>query len=174
MRKQNLNMTRLTFSLSWETTKESPHGLDLDIAAFMLSAEKRIPEARNFVFYNNISCPDKAIFLAEDDRTGQIGETMNIDLTRIPSHIEEIILVAGVFEGKQKSITFGDTRNAVAILTEDDTRTEICRYILNTAFPNAVTMEFGRLFYRFNRWRFEALGIGYADGFSRFVDKFVV
>ncbi len=166
-------LSHLTFSLSWETTGHFPNGADLDIAAFMLSPDKKIPDAQHFVFYNNLYSPAKALFLEEDDRTGQRGETMTIDLSRLTENIEEIILVAGVFNGKEKGISFGKMRNAVATLKDTQSGVEICRYILNTAFPNAITMEFGRLFYRLNRWRFESLGVGYEDGFNRFLDKFV-
>lgn len=165
-------LSQLTYSLTWETTGNFPNGIDLDIAAFMLSPVKKIPEAQYFVFYNNRFSPSKSVFLEEDDRTGQRGETMSIDLSRVEEGIEEIILVAGVFKGKEKSIPFGHLRNAVAILKDANTGVEICRYILNTAFPNSSSMEFGRLYYRLNRWKFESLGVGYEDGFNRFLDKF--
>ena len=169
-----LTLGNLSFSISWETTIQFPHGLDLDLGAFMLAGDKKIPDAGRFVFYNNRYATEKALFLEEDDRTGQMGETISLDLNRVKPDVEEIILVISVFNGKEKGITFGDTRNAVAILRNIDTNTEICRYVVNTACPNSVGMEFGRLFYRFNRWRFESLGVGYEDGFPYFLDKFAV
>lgn len=169
-----MSLTHLTFSLSWQVSPPNLQGIDMDIAAFLLAEDKKIIDERGLVFYHNPQSPDAAVQLSFDDRIGKEGEIMHLDLTKIDPKIEEIILVASIYEGKEKGISFGKASRATLMLSDDDSTTLLKQSFLHTEFMNETAIEFGRLFFRFGRWRFEGLGIGYVGGLERFVDKYVV
>lgn len=169
-----MSLSQLSLSLSWQAVGSLQYGIDLDIAAFMLAEDKKIPDERFLVYYHNPQSADGAIQLSFDDRQGGEGEMMEIDLTKVDKKIEEIILIASVYEGSQNKLTFGKSVNAHLCLKDKENGNVIKETNLSLAFSGESSIEFGRLFYRFNRWRFESLGIGYSADFDRFVDKYVV
>lgn len=167
-----MSLTKLKFIVDWE-----PHATqraDLDAVVFMLAADKWIPTESHIVYHGNAASTDGAVIHQGDDRNGLKGEIIEIDLSKVGKEIEEIILAVCVFGAEPQTIkTFGETPHAIAALYDAESNTEIKRIDLKEGYVNDNSMEFGRLFFRFNKWRFESLEVGYLGGLEKFVNKYV-
>lgn len=84
--------------LGWDPNEGTGYDFDLDASAFMLGSNGKIPTDDYFVFYNNQKSPDNSVESTGDDLTGGNSdggddETLNVDLTKVSSQIQEIVLL---------------------------------------------------------------------------------
>lgn len=150
------DITEFTVNVAWSADKDvNPR--DVDVVAFELGADTKVPTDDEFVFYNQPTSPDGAVRLSID---GDREQGIAIDLTAVDSEIERITVGAAI-DGE----TFGDVGAlSVTVDTADIT--------LATAVLDAATTERSMIIvevYRRNgAWRLRALGQGYDDGLAEF------
>lgn len=163
--------------LGWDPNEGSGYDFDLDASAFMLGSKGKIPAGEYFVFYNNPKSPDGSVESTGDDLTGGNSdggddETLNVDLTKVDSQIQEIIFTATIYKAAERRQNFGQVRNSYIRIYDAKTNTEIARYDLDEDFSIETAVEFGRL-YRYNgEWKFEAIGNGSKGGMESLVNKY--
>ena len=150
---------------------------DLDASAFMLGSNKKIPNDNYFIFYNNPKSPDGAVESTGDDTTGGNSdggddETLNVDLQKVDSSIQEILFVATIYKADERKQNFGQVRNSYIRIYNSITNEEIARYDLDEDFSIETAVEFGRLYRRGEEWKFEAMGIGNKGGLQALVNKY--
>lgn len=181
----DIGLQKIGIGLGWDPN-ETPSGedFDLDASAFMLGANGQIPSEGFFVFYgsakdtvsNRPVSPDKAVLGAEDDRTGGSSdgddETLEVDLSRVDSRIEEIIITATIYLYEERRQNFGQVKNSFIRIYDAENNNEICKYELDEDFSVETAIEFGRLYKRGDTWRFEAIGNGHKGGLEPFVKKY--
>jgi len=174
--KVDVNLTKLGVGLGWDPNEtENGSAFDLDASAFMLSPTKKIPTDHYFIFYNNLQSPDGALTHTGDVLEGEVegdDESIKVDLTVINPNIVEILFVVTIHEAKQRRQNFGQVRNSYIRIYNDMTDEEIARYDLDEDFSVETAVEFGRLYKRDGKWKFEAVGIGYSEGLQEFVNKY--
>jgi tellurium resistance protein TerD len=163
--------------LGWDPNEGSGYDFDLDASAFMLGCKGKIPADEYFVFYNNPKSPDGSVESTGDDTNGRNSdggddETLNVDLTKVDSQIQEIIFTATIYKAAERRHNFGQVRNSYIRIYDAKTNTEIARYDLDEDFSIETAVEFGRL-YRYNgEWKFEAIGNGSKGGMESLVNKY--
>lgn len=111
-----------------------------------------------------------------DNRTGEgdgDDETILIDLTKINSSIEELVVVVTIDEAFQRKQNFGQVENSFIRLYDATTNIDVAKYELDEGFSTEIAVEFGRLYKKDNTWRFKAVGTGFNSGLQGFVNKFV-
>lgn len=111
----------------------------------------------------------------DDDNTGEGNEEIEIDLSRTNQLINEIIFTASIYWRKgepSERYNFGQVRNAYILIRDAVSGEDICRYDLDEDFSTAKGVEFGRLYRRNGAWKFEAVGIPYADGLEPICRKY--
>lgn len=121
--------------------------------------------------------PDFSVLGSIDDQTGGSSEgddeTINVDLTRVPSDAQEIVFVASIYDAeKRNKQNFGQVHNSFIRIYDDETGDEICKYELGEDFSVETCIEFGRLYRREESWKFEAMGIGYRGGLQDLINKY--
>lgn len=163
--------------LGWDPNIGSGFDFDLDASAFMLGSNGRIPSDEFFVFYNNPKSPDGSVESTGDDTTGGNSdggddETLNVDLTKVSSQIQEIIFTATIYKAEERRQNFGQVRNSYIRIYDAVTNTEIARYDLDEDFSVVTAVEFGRLYRRGSEWKFEAMGNGNKGGLQALVNKY--
>jgi tellurium resistance protein TerD len=172
----DVNLTKLGVGLGWDPNDaDTGAPFDLDASAFMLGNNKKIPTDHYFVFYNNLQSPDGALTHTGDVLEGEAegdDETIKVDLTTINPSITEVLFVVTIHEAKQRRQNFGQVRNSYIRIYNDITGEEIARYDLDEDFSVETAVEFGRLYKKDNKWRFEAVGVGYSEGLQEFVNKY--
>lgn len=174
--KIDIGLSKVGVGLGWDPNQTGGADFDLDASAFMLDERKKIPTDAYFVFYNNPKSPDGACESTGDDTTGGSSEgddeTLNLDLARVDSKIQEIIFVVSIHEADVRKQNFGQVRNSFIRIYDASNSEEICKYELGEDFSVETCIEFGRLYKREGKWRFEAMGIGYRNGLKELVSRY--
>lgn len=172
----SLGLSNLTVGLGWEPSTQPGVEFDLDASAWMIGENQKLPADNFLVFYNNLESPDGAIKSSGDDRTGGNSktddETLTIDLTKVDSRVNEIVITATIHDAVNRKQNFGQVRNAYIHILDTVKNEEIARYDLDEDFSIETAVEFGRLYRRNGEWKFEAMGIGYKGGMDFFVNKY--
>lgn len=173
----DVGLSKISVGLGWDPNTGTGFDFDLDASAFMLNSNKVLPLAKYFVFYGNVDCPDGAVHHTGDDPTGGNSDTgddevIEIDLTKVSPSVNEILFVVSIHEYEARKQNFGQVRNAYIRIVDDTTGNEIAKYELDEDFSIESAVEFGRLYRKDTKWKFEAAGIGYKEDLSFFVQKY--
>lgn len=172
-----IGLQKVCVGLGWDPNESTGFDFDLDAAAFMLGANKKLPQDEFFVFYNNQISPDKSVESSGDDTSGGNSdggddETLTVDLSKVDPKIQEIIFTVTIYDAEVRKQNFGQVHNSYIRIYNANTNEEIARYDLDEDFSIETAVEFGRLYRRGDEWKFEAMGVGYKGGLQYFVNKY--
>lgn len=175
--KIDIGLSRISVGLGWNPNEGSGHDFDLDASAFMINAARKIPAEEYFVFYGNTDSPDHGLHHTGDDPTGGNSdegddEVIEVDLNKVGDNIQEILFVVTIHEASLRKQNFGQVRNSYIRIVDQNSNSEIAKYELDEDFSIETGIEFGRLYRRDNKWRFEASGIGYKEELAFFLGKY--
>jgi len=174
--KEAPTLKKVGVGLGWDTNHtDTGSDFDLDASVFMLGANGKIPNEKNFVFYNNLTSPDGAIKHTGDNLTGDgdgDDETILVELSKIDATINDLVFVVTIHEAEKRKQNFGQVRNAFIRLYDQETNKEIAKYDLEEDFSKETAIEFGKLYKKEGQWRFQAVGQGYNSGLQGFVDQY--
>lgn len=146
---------------------------DIDITAFMLANDKYIPNENYMVYYHNLVSADGAVKYLAEKQAGLQTKFFDIDLSKVATEIEEIYLVVSLYEAASRNQCFGKVPNIQVNLVDLDTGKTLNTYHIATSFAHETSVELGRLFVRYGKWRWETLSVGYQEGLEKFVNKYV-
>ena len=169
----DIGLEKVTVDLGWTPNETSGFDFDLDASAFMLGENRKLPLDEFFVFYNNQESPDHAVKSSGDDLTGDDGESLTVDLSKVDPRVNEIIFTVTIHEADKRRQNFGQVHNSFISIRNEMTNEIIARYDLDEDFSIETAVEFGRLYKRNGAWKFEALGNGFKGGLQFLVDKYV-
>ena len=175
--KIDIGLSKISIGLGWNPAEGTGSSFDLDASAFMIDAAKLIPAEGYFVFYGNTDSPDAALHHTGDDPTGGNSEggddeTIEVDLSKVNPAIQEILFVVTIHEADQKRQNFGQVRESYIRLVDNMSNMEIAKYELDEDFSIETGIEFGRLYKRDGKWKFEASGIGYKEDLAFFLSRY--
>ena len=175
--KIDIGLSKISVGLGWNPNEGTGHDFDLDASAFMINVNRIIPGDEYFVFYGNTDSPDGALHHTGDDPTGGNSadgddETIEVDLSKVHSDIEEILFVVTIHDASGRKQNYGQVRNSYIRIVDDSSNQEIAKYELGEDFSIETGVEFGRLYKRDNKWKFEASGIGYKEDLAFFLSKY--
>jgi len=187
--------------MGWQPNEE-PNGpdFDLDVSAFAIDSNCKIPSDSYFVFYGQVrmgNCiedstekglfrpvtEDKSILGAIDDPDGNRSdgnddEDMIINLSKVNDKVEQIIICASIckypHDNKKDRRTlaqnFGMVDDCYIRIVNETTGEEILRYDLDKEATNSDAIEFGRIYRLGNTWEFEAMGRTHTGSLQTLVD----
>ena len=175
--KIDIGLNKMSVGLGWKPNEGTGAAFDLDASAFMIDGSRLIPAEEYFVFYGNTDSPDKALHHTGDDPTGGNSaegddETIQVDLTKVNSNIQEILFVVTIHEATQRKQNYGQVRDSYIRIVDDSNGQEVAKYELGEDFSIETAVEFGRLYKKDGKWKFEASGIGYKEDLSFFLSKY--
>ena len=175
--KIDIGLSNISVGLGWNPNEGTGNAFDLDASAFMIDANRVIPTEGYFVFYGNTTSPDEALLHTGDDPTGGNSaggddETIKIDLSKVNSDIREILFVVTIHDATDRRQNFGQVRDSYIRIVNEANGEEIAKYELGEDFSIETGVEFGRLYNRDGKWRFEASGIGYKEDLAYFLSKY--
>lgn len=178
-------LSKIKVVLDWDSDA------DLDASTFLCGDEGVILDDAGFVFYNseNREKPfDRAVYgnkrrwMEEtrpmssngavlgslDDRDGDSGEQIDVDLDKVDPNVCEIVFVVSIHdEGK----TFGDVKGAFISVINAENDEELCRYELAEAFTKETALSVAKLVVNEDGdWEFEAVGVGHVGGLETLID----
>ena len=196
--KSDGGLVNVRIGLGW-SANEDPNGpdFDLDVSAFMISNDFKIPDDGFFVFYgsdnkgkdaeNNMRplSQDGALLGAVDERVGggdALGDTedMILDLLKVDSRVEQIIIAVTICkyphddkrDRRTLSLNFGMVEGCYLRIINEISSAEIMRYTLSENFKDEDAVEFGRLYRIGGEWEFEALGRGSQGSLPALIEQY--
>ena len=196
-------LTVVKIGMGWDPN-EQPNGpdFDLDVSAFAINSNFKIPSDSYFVFYGQVQMGnsiedqnEKGLFrpltadgsikgaIDDPDGTrsdGDDDEDMIIDLNKVSANIEQIIICATIckFPNDTKKdrrtldLNFGQVNDCYIRIVDENTGSEILRYSLKDQFINEDAVEFGRLYRTGNSWEFEAMGRAHTGSLQTLVEMY--
>lgn len=121
----------------------------------------------DLVYYNNLTHKSGTVRHMGDNLTGEgegDDEQIVIDLDRVPSEYDKIVIVVTIYQAQQRKQHFGLIENAFIRLVDGKNDQEILKYNLTEDYSGMTAMIFGEI-YRYNgEWKFGAIGQGTRDG----------
>ena len=174
--RSDIGQPKFTIGLGWDTnTTSTGVDFDLDASVFILGSNRKILADEYFVFYNNLKSPDGAVEHTGDNKTGDgdgDDETIRIDLNKINPQATEIIVVVTIHEAASRKQNFGQVRNSYMRLFDESNNQEIMKFELEEDFSIETALEFGRIYKKDDKWRFEASGVGHREGLEKYLEMF--
>jgi tellurium resistance protein TerD len=161
------NLTAVTVGLGWQVRQTYGADYDLDASAIVLNEAGRVINDQFFVFFNNLTSPDRAVHHLGDNLVGGGGgddEQITVDLGTLTPQAAKVVFAVSIYDAEARRQTFGQIRDAFIRVADSTTEAEIARYDLTEDASSETAMIFGEL-YRYNgEWKFRAVGQGYATG----------
>jgi tellurium resistance protein TerD len=175
--KIDIGLTKITVGLGWKPNEGTGYDFDLDASAIMIDSKRLIPSEPFFVFYGNTDSPDGALHHTGDDPTGGNSEegddeSIEVDLSKVDNRINEILFVVTIHDFEKRKQNFGQVRDSYIRIVDDSNGQEIAKYELGEDFSIETGIEFGRLYKKDGKWKFEASGIGYKEDLAFFLSKY--
>ena len=94
----------MVVGLGWDVNAYDTGGdFDLDGAAFLLTDSGRVSDAKDFVFYGNLSHPSGSVLHMGDNLTGAgdgDDEQIRVDLTKVPASVTRIAFTVTIYEAE--------------------------------------------------------------------------
>ena len=196
-------LTVVRVGMGWDPNDQvGGPDFDLDVSAFALNGNFKIPSDSYFVFYGQVqmgNCiedrkekglfrpitKDGAIMGAIDDPDGRRSdgdddEDMFIDLSKIKPDVEQIIVCCTICkyphdnkkDRRTLNLNFGQVEDCYIRIVNESTGEEILRYDLRDKYTKEDAVEFGRLFRVGNSWEFEAMGRAHTGSLQTLVDMY--
>jgi tellurium resistance protein TerD len=174
--RENIGAPKFTIGLGWDTNSSTTgSAFDLDASVFILNYQKKLISDENFIFYNNLVSPDGAVEHTGDNLTGAgdgDDEQIKIDLTKIDAKVNEICIVVTIHDAETRRQNFGQVRNSFIRVFDSVTNEVVLKYELEEDFSIETAVEFGRIYKRDDKWKFEAVGMGMKGGLQDYLNKY--
>jgi tellurium resistance protein TerD len=183
--------------LGWDPNEEeNGPDFDLDVSAFLITADGKVPADEYVVFYGSDLTTDTpegkrpysgdgsvlgavdAIDGTESD--GYDDEDMRIYFDKVWEGIQQIVITVSITkypnDSKKDRRTllqnFGMVNDCYIRVWDDESGVEILRYNLKEQFTNEDAVEFGRFVRVDESWEFIATGDKHTGSLGRFIELF--
>ena len=143
--------------------KEKKVGVDLDASVGLFSESKALTDV---IYFGQLVSKCGSIRHSGDDLTGDVdgddgldNEVISVDLTNVPSHVDQIIFVLNSFQGQDfASIPFASIRIYEGTPTRVDDIVASYDIANDSTFSGKVSMIMGKLYRHSGTWKFTSIG----------------
>ncbi|MCD5406226.1 MAG: TerD family protein [Desulfotomaculum sp.] len=168
--KSHPGLSKVLVGLGWDTNKyDGGAAFDLDASVFLLDANGKVKNDKDFVFFNNLEGGNGSVVHTGDNLTGEgegDDEQIKIDLSAVPAEIEKIAFTITIHEGESRKQNFGQVSNAFVRVVNEASNEELIRYDLGEDFSIETAVIAGELYRHSGEWKFNATGSGYQGGLA--------
>jgi tellurium resistance protein TerD len=175
--KEEPGLNKILIGLGWDARATDGGDFDLDASLFVLSASGKVRNDNDFIFYNNLRSSDGSIEHTGDNRTGDgdgDDEMIKVDLQRVPSDINKLVLGVTIHDADAKKQNFGMIDSAFIRIVNQDNNKEIVRYDLSEDMSIETAMLFGEVYRHGSEWKFRAVGQGFKGGLGAMAKNYGV
>ncbi len=171
-------LSEIFIGLGWDTkATDGGFDFDLDASLFLLGNNDKLISDNHFIFYNNLTSPDadKSVEHTGDNLTGEgdgDDEVIKVNLKKIPSDVQKIVVVVTIHEAEQRGQNFGQVDNAYVRIVDSKTDKEAIRYDLTEDCSIETAMIMAELYRKDGEWRVNAVGAGYQGGLQALLDRY--
>ncbi|QUH18532.1 TerD family protein [Alkaliphilus sp. B6464] len=168
--KTNPGLKKAIIGLGWDTNKYSGgYDFDLDASAFLVGANGKVNNDKDFIFYNNLQGANGSVIHTGDNRTGEgegDDEQLIIEFDKVPAHVDKVAITVTIHDALQRAQNFGQVSNAFVRLVNQDTDEEVLRYDLAEEFSIETAIVVCEIYRHGNEWKFSAVGSGFQGGLA--------
>uniref|UniRef100_A0A7S4MGL0 TerD domain-containing protein n=1 Tax=Vannella robusta TaxID=1487602 RepID=A0A7S4MGL0_9EUKA len=129
---RGVGLSQIYIGLGWDMAPGNGN-IDLDACIAGLGANDKLLADEWFVFYNNLTSPDRVSIVHNgDNKTGQgdgDDESINIDLTKIPPQVVKLLVIISMHDAQGKNFT--QVQNAFFRIVDANTKQETHRLDLS-------------------------------------------
>lgn len=170
--KEHPGFTKMTVGLGWNPRKTSGKQFDLDASAFLIAADGKVRNDKDFVFYNEhfLAHASGAVIHNGDNRDGQgegDDETLTLDLAKVPVEIQKIVIAVSIYCGRTRGQNFGQVDGAYIRLVDPVNGNEVRRFDLSEEASTVTSMIFVRFYRKDGGWNLEAVAQGFDGGLQK-------
>jgi tellurium resistance protein TerD len=161
-------VVKFACGLGWNPNK-SAGDFDLDASALLMK-DGKATAASDLVYFRSVDLKSScgSVVHSGDNLTGEgdgDDETITLDTSKIDTNkYNEVEIAVVIYDAESRKQTFGQVDDAFIRVYNPDTKVEICRYDLSEDYSTATTVVVGKLYYKNDAWRFQAVGTGSAGG----------
>lgn len=174
--KTNPGLKKAIIGLGWDTNKYSGgYDFDLDASAFLVGANDKVIDEKDFVFYNNLQGANGSVIHTGDNRTGEgegDDEQLIIEFDKVPEHVHKIAITVTIHDAIQRAQNFGQVSNAFVRLVNQDTNEEVIRYDLAEEFSIETALVVCEIYRHGSEWKFSAVGSGFQGGLAALCNNY--
>lgn len=147
-----LSAARLRAELVWDTARGGP---EVDASALLVTDSGKVRSDDDFVFFNQPRHASGAVQkLPRTVDGGQVRDGLELDLGRVESAVDRIVLGASADGG-----TFGQVRGLHLLLTDAATGAQVARFDMTDATTETAYVS-GEVYRRAGAWKLRAVGVG--------------
>ncbi len=162
-------LQRIRLEVGWDPT-QSGASMDVDSSVVMLGQG-----GLETVYFGHKDDASYSIHHHGDNLTGRgddVDETIDIDLSKVPSRFTKLAVVINVFEAFARKQTLGSVDNMFIRLSDQGSKRLLCEYKVMHNLASATTLTIGILTRTAQGWNFMASGAGErCEGIRLFADK---
>ncbi|MET3808101.1 tellurium resistance protein TerZ [Nakamurella sp. UYEF19] len=130
------SLSKVHMTLSWAAASKKgffggskTKAIDLDASCLIFGSGKHLLDQ---VWFQQLGSRDGSIVHTGDDRTGGAGETITVDLGRLPAEVTGLVFVVNSYSGE----SFSQIENATAVLIDSITNQPLANYTLAGSGPH--------------------------------------
>jgi stress response protein SCP2 len=180
--KGNPGLTKILVGLGWDPVENAKSGglfsslfgggggganIDCDASVIMLSESDKLKSNSDVIYFGNLKSKDGSVHHTGDNLTGEgdgDDEQINVDLSKIPSHIQKLVFIVNIYDAMKRKQHFGMIRNAFIRIVNPATRQELIHYNLTDDYDGKTSLLVGEIYRHGSDWKFGAVGTGTIAG----------
>lgn len=164
-------VVKFSCGLGWNPQKRDGGAFDLDASA-MLMKDGKAYGPLDLVYFRSpgLKSGCGSVIHSGDNLTGEgdgDDEVITIDTSKIDTaKYNEVEISVVIYDAEARNQTFGQVDDAFIRVFDaaNPTAPEICRYDLTEDYCTATTVVVGKLYFKNDAWRFQAIGAGSTGG----------
>lgn len=164
------------FRISLQHDRGGKHlDFDIDLSAFLVNKDGKIPENEYFVFYNNLQSADGSTVHSNTETNSSHfanSEYLEIDFSKIHPRVHAVQVVVTIHKPASSSQRFGMARNAVVVLENLDSKEAWLSFDLSGDFQTETGVLLMAAEKRANEWQWLSHGITAQDGLHGFLARY--
>lgn len=175
--KGNPGLTKILVGLGWDPVENRGGGglfgslfggggganIDCDASVIMLSEGDKLKSNSDVIYFGNLKSSDGSVQHTGDNLTGDgdgDDEQINVDLSRVPSHIQKLVFVVNIYDCVKRKQHFGMIKNAFIRIVNPSNNQELIHYNLTDDYNGKTSLVVGELYRHGSDWKFGAVGNG--------------
>ena len=133
---------------------------DIDVSAFLLGENGKVPGDDWFVFYGQPESPDASVSFNDRARIGR--QSVHIDFSKVSTKVKKVTFVLTINEAAEQNLNFSMVKDACIKIVEDATDNELASFRMDEYYDNVISMMIGEVYAYKDNWKFNAIGNGVA------------
>ncbi|AGX05163.1 MULTISPECIES: TerD family protein [Bacillaceae] len=175
--KGNPGLSKIMVGLGWDPVESKGGGgllgslfggggganVDCDASVIMLGENDKLRNNSDVIYFGNLKSSDGSVQHTGDNLTGEgdgDDEQINVDLSRVPSHVQKLVFVVNIYDAVKRKQHFGMIRNAYIRIVNPMGREELIHYNLTDDYSGKTSLVVGELYRHGTDWKFAAVGTG--------------